>query len=227
MTTETEVRERPILFSDRLVRAILDGRKTQTRRVVKVQPPEWWTHPRATAAGQRDSGEWRYTNPFGGASSVTATIGPCPYGGPGDRLYVREAWATPSSYDHLSPTDALELMRTRLPGGRPQIWYRATTRPDVIERFAARGDRWRPSIHMPKGLSRITLEVTGVRVERLQEIRPDDVVAEGIENPHLYPDDPLLIDAFARLWDQINASRGYGWDANPWVWVIEFRRVEG
>ena len=175
-----QVKERPILFSGEMVRAILDGRKTQTRRVVKPQPP-----------------------PLGGFVKN-------PYGQPGDRLWVRETWALDDKY-----------------------YYRAD---------GAVGDRcgkWKPSIHMPRAASRITLEITGVRVERLQEITISDIYAEGaITDEWLeWRDDVSGVgmpagsrienerDVWEKLWDSIN-GKTYPWKSNPWVWVIEFKRIK-
>jgi hypothetical protein len=168
------VRERPILFSGAMVRAILDGSKTQTRRVVKY----------------RDYAE--------DDSQVHATE--CPYGQPGDRLWVRETWSVP-------PGDEVE------PGAR--LLYRADPADDA-QWSPAPLFRWRPSIHMPRWASRLSLDLTGVRVEPVQDISEADAIAEGrnllVAHPGYFPD----------TWDAINAARGYGWDANPWVWVLEF-----
>ncbi len=236
MTTATQLRERPILFSGPMVRAILNGSKTQTRRVVKPQPTnrhvfravsghEWLGHERTWLWDARWEDERGRHGTFVGDFR-------CPYGQPGDRMWVRESWATPTSYDSLSPSEAMATMGQRLPFGAPQVWYRASTR----EQNQA-NHRWRPSIHMPRRISRLTLEITEVRVERLQEITEADARAEGITdggclscgesepcgcaNPA-----PDARDSFAWLWNQINEARGFGWHANPWVWVIGFRRVE-
>lgn len=163
------MKERPILFSGPMVRAILDGRKTQTRRVVK---------PRQ---GMLD--DW--------------TGLPCPYGKPGDRLWVRE-------------TCYFEQ-----PHG--EVIYRADPGSEKALDPEFTGLRWRPSIHMPRWASRITLEIVNVRVERLQDIRVDDARAEGVTAK--WP-----VHGFRNLWQSIN---GFGsWDANPWVWVVEFRNME-
>ena len=185
------MKERPILFSGPMVRAILAGDKTQTRRVIKPQPvqynrPDWpCTHG------------WREVPQMGGweiswnNDSMTATeaIGEyCPYGKPGDFLWVRET--------HLVTA-----------GGA--VLYKAD-HPDLISGYC------RPSIHMLRQHSRITLEVTSVRVQRLQDISHEDGKAEGFDS----------LDGFALLWDRINAKRGYGWQANPYVWAVEFRAVK-
>lgn len=178
------MRERPILFSGPMVRALLDGRKTQTRRVVKPQP----------------------VDPFDGAQlrtavSAYALAGPCPYGEPGDRLWVRETWAKAGEQ-----------------GDR--VEYRADTADP-------KAGKWRPSIFMPSWASRITLEVESVRVERLQDISEADARAEGVtpapftkagRAAHL-----VHVEAFESLWGSINGPDS--WAANPWVWVVAFRRV--
>ncbi len=191
------MKERPILFSGDMVRAILDGRKTQTRRVIKPQP--YSVSP--------------VTNtPFWEEGSLN-----CPYQ-IGDRLWVRETWA-------LNPY-LLEL---------PAYVYRADYEPlsDILI-------KWKPSIHMPRSASRITLEITGVRVERLQDISEQDAIAEGIESAQLPNEETCKlrwkdyqakfikcgffssIDSFKSLWDSINVQK-HPWESNPWVWVVEFK----
>lgn len=208
------MKERPILFSAPMVRAILDGRKTQTRRVVKPQPvdgdtiqPCGYPQDGFIVGRPRDSeNAWRNIR--------------CPYGGPGDRLWVRETWAAPHSADHFRPA--------HIPHGA-RIHYAATEDRG--------GLLWRPSIHMPRWASRITLEIVSVRVERLQEISAKDVLAEGAvlrahddqfgHNPVSAFDGCVYLDLkslWARGWDSINANRA-PWESNPWVWAIEFRRV--
>jgi len=187
------MKERPILFSGPMVRAILEGRKTQTRRVVKPQP----------GCDPRDDEH--------------LDMGRCPYGQPGDRLWVREAWHTDErdlEYARAKHEDAMS---------DSPIYYRADPENDNA------GCTWRPSIHMPRWASRITLEITRVRVERLQEISEKDAIAEGAD-PYLHPVHPgreglRHVDGFRSLWESINGPGS--WDANPWVWVIEFKRVEG
>jgi hypothetical protein len=198
--------DRPILFKGEMVRAILDDTKTQTRRVVKGIALEW------LASGM--------FNPEYVASDENHL---CPYGKLGDRLWVRETWSAPHRYDHLGPSN--------IPVQGVSIHYAATE-----ERG---GLRWRPSIHMPRWASRITLEITGVRVERLQDISEADAIAEGIENNRAL--DPAgschwrhyarehtgiscPIGSYQTLWESINGADS--WNANPWVWVVEFKRAQ-
>lgn len=192
--------ERPILFSAPMVRAILDGRKTQTRRIVKPQPPSDCApirveefHPTVIDRyGDEGPGA-----PIFGAYDLGGEWGVrCPYGQPGDRLWVRETW--------------------RAWGGTVRhVDYRATTE---IPRPA---DGWKPSIHMRRADSRIMLEIVAVRVERLQDISEADAKAEGCQaDPY---DGPTYYDHFALLWRSINGQGS--WTTNPWVWVIEFKRV--
>jgi hypothetical protein len=205
------MKERPILFSAPMVRAILEGRKTQTRRVVK-DVPEWCR-------------EWGYTTftPAGSISArgpVTDNIGekffPLKYGQRGDRLWVRETWS--HTGDGVWSINAARLLG---PGG---VVYAA----DMEDK----GDGWWPSIHMPREFSRITLEITGVRVERLSGISGSDAEAEGVfshVSPYsldkVYRDQrgPRAIEYFQRLWETINGPES--WAANPWVWVVEFKRL--
>lgn len=191
------MKERPILFSGPMVRAILDGTKTQTRRVVKPQfaadaiPVEMpATDPAGGWVVPGHSGVW-----WCDAAANPDDVRRCPYGQPGDRLWVREAWA-----------------RTRVFGAEMVVYREGDNRTDY-------GGPWKPSIHMPRWASRITLEITSVRVERLQDISEADAIAEGVYTDPASP----AYDAYAQLWDEINGPGS--WAANPWVWVLEFRRL--
>lgn len=233
MTTTTAVRERPILFSGPMVRAILDGRKTQTRRVIKPQPD--------TAPGMnrtrllfRDRAGRDTVNVAVEAINSGLFLPDSPYGNPGDRLWVRETWAV--------GLPALATGEGFVPFfGRPSLLtepaQRALTAAKLV--YAASWDGpdvppFRPPIHMPRWASRLTLEVTGVRVERVQDIRHNvaDLEAEGValSPSELFPHtnrESKLTRVYEKLWDSLNAKRGFGWPANPWVWVVEFRLVDG
>ena len=197
------MKERPILFSGPMVRAILDGSKTQTRRVAK--------HPLAQAAVRINS--YRRQAEFDCIlSDSTGGIIQCPHGTPGDRLWVRETWAHERDGTGC-PDDTGFLYRATDPG-----WDDEET-----------GLRWRPSIFMPRIASRILLEITDVRVERLHEISADDCRAEGhptdwSRSPDTKVHNDAARDWYMDLWESIN---GHGsWHANPWVWAITFRRIQ-
>lgn len=195
-------REKPILFSAPMVRAIRDGRKTQTRRIMKIQPDD---DSRVDVGEIGDTRGVAYIRGSRGGQCVRV---PCSYGQPGERLWVRETWA-------WWPADESDKREDGL-------IYRADD--DDLE---CRMFRWRSPIHMPRWASRITLEITGVRVERLQEINGDNCVAEGIDEPGTYPPesdpDDILRRRYQALWESINGPGS--WDLNPYVWVIEFKRV--
>lgn len=194
------MKERPILFSGPMIRAILEGKKTQTRRVMKPQP-ELWAQT-GTYHYPLDKKPYRGA-PIGSVAAIDAYR--CPYGRPGDHLWVRETW-----------------QETAGDGDVAHVQYRATEK--LALNYLASG--WRPSIFMPRAFSRIDLEITAVRVERVQEITGNDVIAEGIEFPNGTNPQTAWRDRwepFRCVWDQINAKRGYPWSSNPWVWVVEFR----
>lgn len=208
------MKERPIIFSSEMVKAILDGRKTQTRRVLRKQPidilpmncPDMWV---TLQTRDPNHGE---------------VIG-CRYGIPGDRLWVRETFLPDP------PIDGWDGDFEWNGCGRPISGVPAHYRKPEHCLFAAswRGTplTWRPSIFMPRWASRITLEITGVRVERVQEISEADAIAEGT-TPSCVGDDLDYLKyraGYMTLWDTINAERGFPWKSNPWVWVIEFKNV--
>jgi hypothetical protein len=201
------MKDRSILFSAPMIRAILEGRKTQTRRIVKptMTPPkvaplrmEPWLIDGEQETDDNGAPLWAGFHPdYPGEAKWFS----CPYGQPGDRLWVRETWCECDSDT-----------------GRA-VAFRA----DDWQECPADDGKWRPSIFMPRRHSRITLTITGVRVEQVQDIKTGDIIAEGVE-----PDDSYLGSAnryrhpFIDLWNDINAKRGYGWDVNPWVWCITF-----
>ncbi|HDR9033789.1 hypothetical protein [Burkholderia vietnamiensis] len=230
------MKERPILFSGPMVRAILEGRKTQTRRIVKPTGAHhiFQFRGREEARGTDEpTGEWAWCR----AERVISEHIRCPYGKPGDRLWVREAFRLTSDFDGDSPTRVGERC---LDAGYRAPWAPVRYEVDGAERdwrwvgtppgHEVTAGRARASMHMPRWASRITLEITGVRAERLQTISWDDAIAEGIKDPRraAVRIDPIdgTVAQFRQLWDSLNAARGHGWDANPWVWAIEFRRIE-
>lgn len=209
--------ERPILFKGRLVREILAGNKTQTRRVVKPQLQinrDTVMYGNKAAMLRRDDGShWSVKD---GLRTICRL---CPYGQPGDRLWVRET----------CKAEELDDGRDGVRYAADDHWEPIANGPKAAgewcELFHYRGKRGAtvPNIHTPRWASRITLEVTGVRVERIQDITEADAIAEGIGSPVLRN---CKVPEFARTWDEINGPRGYGWDANPWVWVVSFKKVE-
>lgn len=222
------MKEQPIIFSASMVQAILEGLKTQTRRIIKPQPwlcdlfivPKWI---------------WRKKdNPF---SSIDRLIGGlikyCPYGSPGDKLWVRETWGG----IFLNSQDGYYLQWRDVPkSDRTQerceaLFYRATDDDPDYEGC------WVPSIFMPRWASRLTLEILNVRAERLQSITYENILAEGIfqvwplpTTSQLHINDLPCKDSahefFIRLWDSLNKRRGFSYATNPWVWAIEFKVLE-
>lgn len=189
------MKEYPILFNGPMVRAILDGSKTQTRRIVKT------SHATATKfLGHDDAGALLFDANYR-----------CPFGEIGDRLWVRETWQHGNHPIGPYESDC-------------DVFYRADylddpLGPDLEHSKDGIRRQWRPSIHMPRTAARLLLEVIGVRAERLQDISEADAEAEGIEGGH-------ATVQFRGLWDSV-APKGADWDANPWVWVVEFHRGGG
>ncbi|WP_460067508.1 hypothetical protein [Pseudomonas sp. H1_G08] len=240
----SQIKERPILFSAPMVRAVLDGRKTVTRRPVKVQP-----------RSRADIGSYGKGQPFIRNPDVTKRNPECPFGNPGDRLWVRETWYCDHNEvmrgPYLKPDD-LDVIEARDDG---TLVYAA----DGLTPYETDQPVWKPSIHMPRWASRILLEITDVRVERLQDISDDQAKAEGCfftdygrkcghggngwsevgdcpaPTEHHPQREGWMWDkttsheqclgsarnAFGNLWN----TTGGDWDANPWVWVVEFKRV--
>ena len=197
------MKETGLMFKAPLVRAILSGQKTQTRRVVKPQPAPGQGMVNAAYCGDRHL--WLRDGPCD--ESDPAYEWRCPFGKPGDRIYVRETWRQQADDDGFLIDNA--------------FWYRATD-PDVMDSEDMEKSPWGPSIHMPKSAARIWLEVTGVRVERLQSISEADAKAEGVDASKYHGLDRAYARAFSELWE----STGGDWAANPWVWVVDFKRIE-
>lgn len=223
-----EIRERPILFSGPMVKAILDGGKSQTRRVLTQQPPPDYDFIRICAGWaefendgtKSELGKWSTRKPY--------------YGQVGDRLWCRETFYI----DLLGYSE-----RERLPSQRPEdiedlnIYYRADGEccQQIPECACAEvgKPKWRPSIFMPRWASRISLEITDIRVERVQAITEEDAIAEGMNFSERVgfwtsPEGNCLTAALAYryCWDSINKKRGFDWNSNPCVWVISFKRIK-
>lgn len=227
--------EHPIIFSGEMVRAILDGRKTQTRRVIKPQPqwvekPQWWILP-------FPKGRFDHLNFCRREALEIATLYLahycCPYGVPGDTLWVREAFQHFGNAQ-IGDNPIVAHVKYRADGATLDRgkWENFADTPH--QRWWNTGKHpWSPSIHMPRWACRLELEVTKVRVERVQEISFKDIHAEGVRGdthpdigmPHRDDERSARI-YFMDLWDSINAKRGFGWDANPFVWVIDFKLLE-
>ncbi|HFJ4591445.1 TPA: hypothetical protein ACGUMN_004580 [Salmonella enterica] len=230
----SQVNERGMIFNAEMVRAILEGRKTQTRRVLATYQdavkfcPEWDVNGKQIfiVLGEKD---------HTGMNPVITAI-PCPFGQQGDRIWVRETWATLGNEDgccvdwndNLCKGDEKSAARIyrasceQRPGdyGLWSIPDDADWKPHTDnQKFEG---AWRPSIHMPRWASRILLEITDVRVERLNSITESDAEAEGVTDTGF---GDLLVNGFRYLWKSIYGDGS--WQANPWVWVIEFKRVEG
>lgn len=207
------MKARPIIFKPDMVSAILDGRKTKTRRIVKPSPgyQASWMEPRlllecpsASIASVDGAVGAQFEHPLGGPFSWVR----CPYGQPGDLLWVRETWQQ-SGLAYGNPT-----------AGAGRMHYRA----DADHGWQPYWGGWRSPMFMPRWASRLTLRVTGVRVERLQEISEDDAGAEGLRgNEGGEWGCEGLIEDFEALWESINGTGS--WDENPWVWVIEFEPI--
>ncbi len=226
--------EKPILFSAPMVRAILDGRKTMTRRVIRPQPTLTQEFP------GRDS-VWRWKNAQY-SECILCDVLPtlCPYGVAGDTLWVRETWAEFID-EFTSPDDHTILYRA----DNAAMWQPISMRANFNPLNHEHNPKWRPSIHMPRWASRITLKVLDVRVERVAVITEDDARAEGMyrldptrHSPHSIMDgdeglcNATAVECFRWLWDRLNGNRKdkhgkrlpYAWDDNPWVWVVEFEK---
>ena len=213
---------KPILLTGEMVRSTLAGSKTKTRRPLKPQPdsvhdgaPYWNIWKRGNLAPLK-----------------------CPFGKVGDRLWVRETFCLEHQVESDQPPPFTDGRPIRWefagmesdPEGADSMWlqphYRATDPTPELSYYGSEEEptvRWKSSIHMPRWASRITLEITEIRVERVEEITEEEAISEGF-----FPDDGVSeVYCFSEAWDSLYAKKGLGWYANPWVWVIGFRRVKG
>ncbi|HDY8937863.1 TPA: hypothetical protein RRI63_004327 [Klebsiella pneumoniae] len=223
--------ERGMIFNGEMVRAILDGRKTQTRRIMKIQPEHSGFGLRRVIDSKNGSDDGKYFWSLSDACGlkIRSKSFTCPFGSVGDRIWVREAFRV-----HSRATDVATLVYK---ASERNSWTEQTSRvPVSVCNKPATPEKWTPSLHMPRWASRLLLEITDVRVERLNAISEEDARAEGIidggclncgepepcgcANP-----EPDATDDFAYLWQSIYGQES--WNANPWVWVIEFKHVEG
>jgi len=246
-----KLKERPIIFSGEMIPAIQDKRKTQTRRV--------WKPPEKISKGF----EWDFHEEVDGQLSLIAThkdsghsafhsVIKCPYGIPGDRLWVREAWKVWGWHEGEPITvqfkdgkifECLESDKLGYEDWEQEMWMQSGDECEkagmIIDpetdcytwKGCKSGEiptRWRSPIHMPRWASRITLEITDVKVARVRDISSKDAYAEGCRCKCLCSEPcPATTYSFKSLWDTINAKKGFGWDVNPWVWVITFKLLTG
>lgn len=234
------MKERGMIFNAEMVRAILDGRKTQTRRIMAIQPEhsELGLRRVIDSKNGRDNGKYFWSQSDARGLKMRSKVFGCPYGEVGDRIWVRETYQGPLfDYEHME-----SYLEDSSKFEKPEFCvYRADGNP--APEFYDADDNlhcgWRPSIHMPRWASRILLEITNVRVERLNSISEQDALSEGIDRERLEESQdnydciadhnmtgrPTATGAFKYLWESIYGEEN--WQANPWVWVIEFKRVEG
>lgn len=186
--------EKPIIFNTEMIKAILEGRKTQTRRVIKLNliNPKW-TGSRWAECGNDNTFHFEIK---------------CPYGRIGDHLWVRETFATTKYKDHVRPSSIPHYATP---------YYKATQVPDIHI------GKWRPSIFMPRTASRILLEIIDIYITQVQNINEYDAMKEGDPKQGLIASENTHVDWFIKLWNSINEKRGYSWDTNPHVWVVEFK----
>lgn len=222
--------ERGMIFNAEMVRAVLDGSKTQTRRIMKVQPdsPNFGLLRITDSTKSADIGKYHWAESNATGTHARSPLFSCPFGAVGDRLWVREAFMNLKGTGIESTTGQFEGFA-----------YRADTPPSSYGDMARKdyGLKWTPSIHMPRWASRITLEITNVGVQRLQSISQNDAAREGLVklpatgrycinqgDQYFGGASHDAREVFSWLWESIYGADS--WQANPWVWVIEFKRVE-
>lgn len=232
------MKERPILFSTELVKEILAGRKTMTRRIINTQKRS--PHLFEERVAKPRFSNWKETSD--GMQAVFVR-GDCldsvgkeltywvksPYGDCGDKLWVREAWADVT--DAFEEADEIRNVAFRADNS---VWdcYGQMVYLEQLGDSGIEVKKWKPSIHLPKVASRLTLEIKDIKVEKLQDISDEDIKSEGFTTSHYYCDERVghvctsARDLFINRWDWLNAKRGFSWESNPFVWVIEFKKLE-
>ena len=246
--------ERPIIFNTDMVQAILDERKTATRRVIKPQPEShhWemfngaeypdgrkYKHHMNLIECQRGQflHSWHSLGDHIDSSEECNQRILCPYGKPGDLLYVRETWARgckeADPYCHcyteeLQKENHYYVYKADTPDAKYPLDWDDALADEWVKDCLKDADfvpRWKPSIHMPKSASRIWLRVKDVRVERVQDITRYDIEQEGVDVVQGWDTIDVVFAKWIELWDSINSKRGYGWDVNPWIWVVLFEVI--
>ncbi len=213
----SETKERPILFSPKMIRAILAGNKSQTRRIMKPQPtydglPVTKISPLLIGIDYHKTGEFMKHHPE--YDRVVTSGLWCPKGRPRDHLWVKEGWRPTIEGNEVIVRYLADGAQHFFGDGMPPGW--------TIPKAAAKGNV--TSLFMPRWASRITLEVTEVRCERLTDISYDDCEREGITPQQVEAAGNCIVNAYAELWDSIN-GKTHPWESNPWVWAISFRKI--
>jgi len=221
--------EKPIIFGSEMVKAVLSGYKTQTRRVIK-RPEQWMI--------EFDGEAHRASDQYGDSYDILEV---CPYGKIGAQLWVREKWRIGAWNENgeiaidYANGDCLPYVEVPDPDAHEKLWIQCTD--ECIKKGVEENEeghyswdkgssplKWRPSIFMPRWASRIQLEITDIRVERVQDITDSNATAEGIVTAPTSIVTPRM--SFKKLWDSINAKRGYSWDKNPWCWCLTFKVIK-
>ncbi len=214
---QTLVKERGIIFNGEMVRAEREGRKNQTRRIVKTPK---WAAPNTMELDPHSDGILAINEKTGCFANIK-----CPYGVPGDRLWIKEWWRIEGCATPAVNSKYAVILQYKADGKNGVI----PTESDLDQHLALNAKtKWRPPLFMNRWASRVTLEVNAVRVERVQDITPMDCIGEGCPYPDRGPDacqESRQINWFWSLWDSINLKRGHGWDVNDYVWVVEFKRI--
>ncbi len=211
------MKERPIIFNSEMIRAILDGKKSMTRRIVKPQPPSPDECIETIPCGI----DWDHVR------------SQCPYGQAGGLLWVREEWRfLGTNMNRLGRTHSQQdgIFEYRADGSKNDMLARPWQDIENLMK-TKHGDRWRRAIHMYKWVSRITLEIVSVKVERVQDISRNDIVCEGTgmaptpKGCSRVAEFGVTKEDFRYLWDSLNSKKGFGWDVNPFCWVVEFKKL--